>query len=150
MKRALAYSLMALAFCTLTSCRTPPPDSSTAKCYGLDPRKADLVALCDVREGKYGIAHTIKEVWKGQELLPNRLRSDPNGKILVMSKAEPNTTVPRSALVCFKNRPGSDNILTNNLGCTTFYIESGRISPMWEGAHEATVTIRTLRSDIKK
>lgn len=150
MKRTLACTLIAVAVCALTSCQTPPLDSSTTTLYGFDPKDADVVVLCKVHNETNGIAHTIKEVWKGQELLPDRLRSRPNGQILLMSASEPKTTVSRRALVCFKNRPDSDNILTNNLGRETLYIYGGKIATPWKKPDGGEISIRTLRSEIKK
>ena len=120
----------------------------------LDPREADFVALCDVREEKDGYALIIKEVWKGRELLPSDLQSHPEGtKLMVQPKEtmEPSAPVSKSALVCLKRAPDNDNnILESTHKQSVFFVEEGRIDVFRDGVHDEPISIRTLRSQIKE
>ena len=133
---------MIVALSAATSCQKPPAD--------LDPREADFVALCDVREENDGLVHIIKEVWKGQELLPSELRSHPEGKTLMVEAKDPNAVVSATALVCLKSVPGSTDILANTQKRTTFYVEQGQIEIFRDGVHHEPISIQTLRCQIKK
>jgi hypothetical protein len=126
----------------------PNPNSATSA--GLNPHDADLVLLCIVARNGNSLEHVIAEVWRGQKLLPKDFQAAPIGKLLVTTDIKPGETALKSALVCYKTKPGSEDVLTDHEGRSIYYVDSGQITLAWHGAQADKVSIQKLKSEIKK